>query len=72
MYKQVKFLNAYDDRILCGIGIFEDNKLIGVICDECGCGGFFGADDVLWYEVMEWIDILTPQEWDWKETVSES
>lgn len=48
MYKQVKFLNAYDDRILCGIGIFEDNKLIGVICDE---GGFFGADDVLWYEV---------------------
>lgn len=55
MYKQVKFLSAFDDRMLGGIGIFEDNKLIGVICGECG--GFFEADDVLWYEIMEWADI---------------
>lgn len=54
MYKQVKFLSAFDDRILGGIGIFEDNRLIGIISGECGS---FLTDDVLWYEVMEWIDI---------------
>ena len=55
MYKQVKFLHAFDDRILGGIGVFEDNKLIGVICGECG--GFIEADDILWHEAMPWIDI---------------
>ena len=55
MYKQVKFLSAFDDRILGGIGIFEDNRLVGIISGECG--GFFEANDVLWYEIMEWIDI---------------
>ena len=59
-YKQVKFVDTMDendqlDSPLGGIGVFENNKLIGVICGECG--GFLEADDILWYETMEWIDI---------------
>ena len=55
MYKQVKFLDTFEDRILGGIGVFEDDKLVGIICGECG--GFIEANDVLLYKTMEWIDI---------------
>lgn len=59
-YKQVKFVDTMDendqlDPPIGGIGVFEDDKLIGVICGECG--GYLEADDILWYEPMEWIDI---------------
>lgn len=58
--KQVKFVDTMDengqlDSPLGGIGIFENDKLVSVICGECG--GILGADDILWYEPMEWIDI---------------
>jgi len=56
MYKQVKFTDKFDSAPpIGGIGVFENDKLIGVICGECG--GFIEADDVTWYEVMPWIDI---------------
>jgi len=59
-YKQVKFVDTMDendqlDTPLGGIGVFEDDKLVGIICGECG--SFIEADDVSWYEIMEWIDI---------------
>ena len=59
-YEQVKFVDTMDennqlDSPIGGIGIFEDGKLVGIICGECG--GFLEADDILWYEVMEWIGI---------------
>ena len=60
MYRQVKFTDKFEDspiptHPIGGIGIFEDDKLIGVICGECG--GYIEADDIQQYEVMEWIDI---------------
>ena len=41
MYKQVKFIDRFEDsptptHPIGGIGIFEDDKLVGVICGECG------------------------------------
>ena len=60
MYKQVKFIDKFEDsptpaHPIGGIGIFEDDKLVGVICGECG--GFIEANDISWYETMTWIDI---------------
>jgi len=59
MYKQVKFTDKFEDFTstypLGGIGVFEDDKLVGIICGECG--SFIEADDVTWYEAMPWIDI---------------
>lgn len=60
MYKQVKFTDKFEDssvstRPIGGIGVFEDDKLIGIICGECG--SFIEADDISWYEVMTWTDI---------------
>lgn len=60
MYKQVKFVDTMDENNqletpLGGIGIFEDEELIGIICGECG--GVLEADDILWYETLEWTDI---------------
>lgn len=60
MYKQVKFIDKFEasptpTHPIGGIGVFEDDKLIGIICGECG--GYIEADDVSWYEAMPWIDI---------------
>ncbi len=55
MYKQVKFFDKFDSPILGGIGVFEGDNLVGVICGECG--GYIEANDIQEYEIMPWIDI---------------
>ena len=63
MCKQVRFrividdIGTTDDEILGGIGIYDEDTLINVICG-C-CGGMFEPEDV---EILEtyhsWVDLV--------------
>ena len=58
-YRQVKFRDRLEldepSNWTGGIAIFEDTKLIGIICG-C-CGGFIEPEDIAEYEILPWINI---------------
>ena len=57
IYRQVKFRDNFEGNPdWCGgIAVFEDTKLIGIICG-C-CGGFIEPEDIVEYEILPWVTI---------------
>ena len=57
MYKQIAFKVRYEEAdVIGGIGYFENDKLVKVICG-C-CGGTFEPDEVTLISTYDnWIDL---------------
>ena len=59
IYKQVKFRDSLELNDISlwtgGIAVFEDTKLLGIICG-C-CGGFIERENIWDYEILPWVNI---------------
>ena len=57
MYKQIAFKVKYEEAdIIGGIGYFEDDKLIKVICGCCG-STFEPEEIILISTYRDWVDL---------------